>query len=93
MKETYSIIVEVRDISGKIPLDENGNKRPDIKFELLVDSDAQLEANLRGTFSTIKSWIPKGYSVEIGARFYNNLSQTYMLMYSLHDSGKFIKHS
>ncbi len=90
-KETYRIRVDVRDENGKPILDKEGNKQPNIQFELSFTPD-KAEHNLRDLSKSLKAWMPNN-KINISASVLNNISNTYMHMFSLYvEEDRFVKH-
>jgi len=99
----YHITVTVRDENGKIlqtSKEETERKistiqETDIKFELSVRDDGQLESKMRGIARTMKSWLPKDYQINLEASVYMNVSGDgyYMNMFSFYGSeDRFVTH-
>jgi hypothetical protein len=97
-KEIYHIDVQVRDENGKIlkglSVDKSTiNPKPSIQFELEVYRVQQLEANIKQIASTLRTWLPTGYEINIEASVLNIISGTYMTMYSFYEGeDRFVKH-
>jgi hypothetical protein len=97
--EIYHIEVEVRDENGRVIKGLSVNKttinpKPSIQFELVVVGEIQLESKMQQIASTLRAWLPEGYSINLDARVENRLSQTFMTMYSYYErEGRFVKHT
>ncbi len=97
-KQTYHIEVQVHDEYGHLikglSVDKSTiNPKPSIQFELTVTREEQLKSQVKQIASTLRAWLPKGYSIEIEARVENTISQTFMTMYSFYeDEDRFVKH-
>ena len=89
--ETYSITVEVKDSNGNVFINEKGNKVHDFQFELSFSKD-NAERFIRDLANRLKVFMPTN-QIDISARWFSNISETYMLMYSFYgDEDRFIKH-
>ncbi len=100
-KETYHIRIEVQDSKGKFLKDKNGIKRTDISAELSFDKNGQYLEGIKGALKshmiqmgkTVMTWIPEGSIVSVEASVKNNISDTYMVMYSYYaNEDRFINH-
>jgi multidrug efflux pump subunit AcrB len=90
-KEIYNIEVEVRDENGKAILDDKGNKQLSVQFELSFTRD-KAEHNLRQLVKSLKAWMPNN-EINISASVFNEISGTYMNMFSLYvNEDRFVSH-
>lgn len=97
-RETYNILVEVRDENYKMIKGLSVNKqkivnKPELQFDFSDVTIEQLELRMKQVASTLRAWLPSGYKINIGASVLNTISQTYMTMYSYYESeDRFVKH-
>lgn len=89
--DTYLITVEVKDSNGNVFKDKEGNKVHDISFELSFSKD-NAERILTDLANKMKLFMPTN-QIEISARWFSDMSETYMLMYSFYgNENRFVKH-
>lgn len=89
--DTYNIRVEVLDNNGKIILDDDGHKRPDIRFDYQFFKD-DAESSLRQLAKTLKAWMPN-YNISLYASLPNSISGSWTEMFSLYvNENRFIKY-
>lgn len=97
-RETYNILVEVRDENYKMIKGLSVNKqkivnKPELQFDFSDVTIEQLELRMKQVASTLRAWLPSGYKINIDASVLNTISQTYMTMYSYYESeDRFVKH-
>lgn len=85
-KETYSILIEVRDSNGKLIQDENGNKITGLKTELTC-SNVILERELTAIGETLSALMPDR-KITVEASLPNSISGTWMSMAEYRSSEK-----
>ena len=96
-RETYNILVEVRDENHKVILDKDGNKCLDIKFDLSFERE-NAEHCLRQIAKNLVGWMPN-YNINIGASLLSKNGSdhpslhTWTTMFSLYvNENRFIVH-
>jgi len=89
--EKYIVYIEVRDIEGKIILDDNGSKVTDMRYETEMLT-SNMEFNLRHLARSLKAFMPdRQINIDVYVR--NSISATLMNMYSFRVSeDKFVQH-
>ena len=87
----FTIEVDVKDSDGKVILDANGVKRHCIQFELNIPKD-RVEWHLKNIAKSLIAWMPDKI-INISASVFNEISGTYMNMYSLYaKEDRFVTH-
>jgi len=101
----YSVDIKVRDEHGKIrKCLTRGIPEPRIQFEMVFAKDeayskgieGAIEVRMKNIAYAMRSWIPEGYSIDLSASIYMNVSGDgyYMTMYSYYEGeDRFVKHS
>ena len=89
--ETYSVSIEVRTDDGKLLRNENGFNYSELLLDINI-KDGNEEKFLIGLSNTLKVWLPNN-QINIGLSVLNNISGTYMLMFSYYVNEKrFVKY-
>jgi hypothetical protein len=89
--DKYAITVEVRDENHKLIKDIDGNPVVDIKFELEVFSEKNLEHRMREIGNNLKVWLPNR-DINVEASVFNSISDTYMSMYAFYvNENRYVK--
>lgn len=99
MEETptnYHIEIQVRDENGKILKSKSkGLPEPRLQCEVTAKDDSQLEHMMKRMATVMRAWIPTGYSINMEASVYMNVSGDgyYMSMFSFYEGeNRFVKH-
>jgi len=89
----YKIDIEVRDSEGKIIHNEDGNKVLGLKYNVeLPENKFLIERELKELGISLKALMPT-HQIEVSLNHFNNISGTYMTMYSYYVSeGRLVKH-
>lgn len=93
-KEVYAIMVEVRSHEHKRAIDKEGNRIPDIQFDLEVSVDKvaeHLERQIKDIHKILKQINPT-LIFNFSALVYNGISDTWMEMYGYYgNEDRFLK--
>ena len=85
-KETYSILIEVRDSNGKLIQDDKGHKITGLKTQLTCSS-VILERELTAIGERLSGWMPDR-KITVEASLPNSISGTWMSMAEYRSSEK-----
>ena len=89
--QKYWVKIEVRDSDGNMILNELGNKVDDISYNVEM-LPSNMEPNLSRLARTLKAFMPDR-QINIGVYVHNQISGTYMNMFSYYvNENRFVKH-
>lgn len=89
--EKYNVTIEARTKDFKLLRDDDGNNQSQLSFDIKINSGSE-EKYLNQLAKTLKTWLPVNQLI-IELSIYNNISQSYMCMYSLYvNTNQFVKH-
>ena len=89
--ENYKVTIEARTKDFKLLRDDDGNNQSQLSFDIKINSGSE-EKYLNQLAKTLKTWLPVNQLI-IELSIYNNISQSYMCMYSLYvNTNQFVKH-